>query len=242
MTSLGQIEKTAWQIGFSKLHCRRRFITHTARPSKFAPHILSPSQPFSITPRITEVRPQLLVPNFDLLRVLEHKEHPRPLCTRHVPPPMIRPPLHRHIASPHDPLHPIVKYHLHLSFNHYPIVERLRPVHQGLSAGSEIDHPRHGAVGIHQSQLVRLDDLVVGGEVGVAVHVGWEGGGGVDDVEGHRVVDPRRPGGGPVRLNDREPGGIVSGYVVRESWKAVGELGVVAGSRVGHGAGLKGRC
>ena len=82
----------------------------------------------------------------------------------------------------------------------------------------------------------------MGGEVGVAGHVGREGGGGVDDVKGHGAVDPRRPGAGPVGFDHRLARGIVPGYVVGESWEARGELGFVAGSRIGHGAGVKGWC
>ena len=114
-------------------------------------------------------------------------------------------------------------------------------MHQGLGAGSEIDDPRYGAVGIDEPQLFGLDDLVVGGEVGVAVHVGWEGRGRVDDVEGHGVVDPGRPESGPVGFDDRLAGGGVPSYVVREAWEALGELGLVAGAGVGrHGREIEG--
>lgn len=111
-------------------------------------------------------------------------------------------------------------------------------MHDGLCAGPEIDDASHGAVGVHEPEPVGPDDLVVGGEVGVVVHVGREAGGGVDDVEGHGVVDERGPGGGLVGRDDGAPGSGVPGYVVRESREAMGELGVVAGSGVGHCGGL----
>ena len=81
----------------------------------------------------------------------------------------------------------------------------------------------------------------MGGDVRVAVHVGREGGGRVDDVEGHGAVDPWRPGTGSVGFHNRVPGGVVAGYVVREAGEVVGELGFVEGSG-GHGDGLEGRC
>lgn len=231
----------AWLQKPTNVHCHHKSIIHASHPSNLALHILPPNQPVSILPCIAQVRPQLLIPNLNLLRLLQHEEHARPLRARRVPPPMVRAPLHRHIAPPHDPLHPIIQYHLHLSLQDDPIVERLRTVYQGLSARTEIDNAGHGAVRVHQSQLLRLNDLVVGNEIGVAAHVRWEGGGGVDDVEGHRVVDVRRPGAGLVGLDDGVPGGIVAGYVVREAWEALGELGFVAGTSIGHGAGfLKG--
>ena len=75
----------------------------------------------------------------------------------------------------------------------------------------------------------------MGCEVRVAVHVGGEGGGRVDDVEGHAVVLEGGPGCGAVCRHDRLAGGIVPGYVVGEAWEALGELGFVAGAGVGHG-------
>ena len=111
-------------------------------------------------------------------------------------------------------------------------------MHQGLGAGAEIDDASHGAVRVDQAELIGLDEGIVGGDVGVVVHVGREGGGGVDDVEGHCVVDPGGPGAGPVGFDDGGARGVVAGDVVREAREAVGELGVVAGSGVGHGAGF----
>ena len=189
-------------------------------------------------PRVAQIRPQLLIPNLDLLRFLQHEEHARPLRPRRVPPPMVRAPLHRHVAPSHDPRHPVVEDHLDLALEDDAVVERLRAVHQGLGAGAEVDDAGHGAVRVDEAELLGLDDLVVGDEVGVAAHVGREGRGGVDDVEGHRVVDERRPGGRPVGLNDGVPGGIVSRDVVREAREALGELGFVAGSGAGHGCAV----
>ena len=80
----------------------------------------------------------------------------------------------------------------------------------------------------------------MGRDVGVSVHVGGEGGGGVDGVEGHCVVEVGGPGAGTVGFDDRVAGGVVACYVVRESWEAVGDLGLVVGSRVGHGGGVAG--
>ena len=77
----------------------------------------------------------------------------------------------------------------------------------------------------------------MGRDVGVAIHVGGEGGGGVDGIEGHCVVEVGGPGAGTVGFDDRVAGGVVAGYVVREAWEAVGELGFVAGSGVRHGDG-----
>lgn len=209
--------------------------------SNLTPHLLSPSQHLGITPRTTQIGPQLLFPNLDLLSILQHEKHPRPLRARSVPPPMIRAPLHRHIAPLHQSLDPIIKYHLHLSLENDAIIERLRTMHQGPRARTEIDNARNGAVRVDESQLLGLDDLVVGGDVGVAVHVGREGGGGVDDVEGHGAVDPGGPGAGAVGFDYGLARGVVAGDVVGESREAVGELGVVAGSNgVGHGDDLEG--
>ena len=75
----------------------------------------------------------------------------------------------------------------------------------------------------------------VGAQVGVPVHVGREGRGRVDDVEGHGVVEEGRPDGGLVRFYRRLRRGRVACYVVREAGEALGELGFVAGARGGHG-------
>lgn len=112
-------------------------------------------------------------------------------------------------------------------------------MHQRLGTGTEIHDARDGAVRVHEPQLLALDQLVVGAEIGVPVHVGREGRGRVDDVKGHCVPYEGRPGRGPVRFDDGLARGVVSGDVVREAGEAGGELGFVAGAGVlGHGAGF----
>ena len=106
-------------------------------------------------------------------------------------------------------------------------------MHERAAARLEVDDARHGAVRVREAELVGPEDALVRGQVGAAVHVGREDGGGVDDVEGHGAVDVRRPGGGPVAFDNGLARRVVAGDVVRESGEALGELGVVAGSRVG---------
>lgn len=107
-------------------------------------------------------------------------------------------------------------------------------MHQRFRTGSYIHDTRDSTVRIHETQFVGLDELIVSRDVGVAVHVGGESGGGVDGVEGHCVVEVGGPGAGAVGFDDRVAGGIVACYVVRESWEAVGDLGLVVGSGFGH--------
>lgn len=111
--------------------------------------ILPPSVPCP-----TNILPHLPSPNDQLLAILQHKEHPRPLRLAAVPPPMIRAPLHRHVSPPHPPRHPIVQNHLHLSFNHDPIVQTLRTMHYWFRAGAEIHYARNRAVRVRETELL----------------------------------------------------------------------------------------
>lgn len=77
----------------------------------------------------------------------------------------------------------------------------------------------------------------MGVEVGVGVEGDGELGGGVDDVEGHGVVEEGSPGCGAGRCDFGGAVGVVAGYVVSKARKASGELGGVGGSWVRHCCG-----
>lgn len=151
---------------------------------------------------------------------------------------MIRPPLHRDVPPPHHPRHPFIQYHLHLPLEHDAVIQRLRPVHQRPRPRAEIHDPRHGPVGVDEPELLGREERVVRGQVRVAVQVGREARGRVHRVEGHGVVQVRRPGARAVGLDGGGARGRVAGDVVREAGEALGELGRVAGARGGHGGGV----
>ena len=77
----------------------------------------------------------------------------------------------------------------------------------------------------------------MGVEVGVGVEGDGELGGGVDDVEGHGVVEEGSPCCGAGRCDFCGAVGVVAGYVVSKAREVGGELGGVGGSWVRHPCG-----
>lgn len=96
-------------------------------------------------------------------------------------------------------------------------------MHNRVAVGCEIDDARDGAIGVCQFEGFGGEEGVVGVEVGIGCEVGGELGGGVDDVEGHSVVEEGGPLGGAVGLDGGVAGGGVPGDVVGERGE-VGEL------------------
>ena len=150
---------------------------------------------------------------------------------------MTSPPLHSNITPPHNLLRPIIHPHLHFPLQHDPIVQRLRPMHQWFRTRSEIDNARDSAIGVDETKFAGFEELVVGVEVGVGVEGDGELGGGVDDVDGHGVVEEGSPGCGAGRCDFCGAVGVVAGYVVSKAREVGGELGGVWGSWVRHGCG-----
>ncbi len=140
-------------------------------------------------PRRTDILTHLPPPNDQLLTTLQDEKHPRPFRPTHVPPPMIRTPLHRHIPSPQHPRHPFIQYHLHLPFDHDAIIQSLRAMHDGFTVRREIHDARDGARGVGKTQLLGGEEGVVRVEISIGGEGGGTLGGGVDDVEGYGVVE-----------------------------------------------------
>ena len=100
-------------------------------------------------------------------------------------------------------------------------------MHQWFRTRSEIDNARDGAIGVNETQFAGLEELVVGVEVGIGVEGDGELGGGVDDIEGHGVVEVGSPFCGAGGCDCCGAVVVVAGYVVGEAREAGGELGGV---------------
>lgn len=110
-------------------------------------------------------------------------------------------------------------------------------MHQRFRTRSEVDNARDRAVGVDETQLAGLEELVVGVDVGVGVEGDGELGGGVDDVEGEGVVEERGPGCGAGGGDFCGAVVVVAGNVVGEAGEVGGELGRVWGTGGGHCCG-----
>ena len=137
---------------------------------------------------------------------------------------MIRPPLHRQISSPHDPLLPGIQYHLHLPLNHDPIIQALGPVHHRLASRPKVHEATHGAVGVGEAEVALLHYGLVINDVGVVRHLRGEGGGCVADGEGHGVVEEGGPLSGGGAVDDGFAAAVVGGDVPLEAGKIGGDL------------------
>lgn len=140
-------------------------------------------------PRRTDILPHLPPPNDQPLTTLQDEKHPRPFRPTHVPPPMMRTPLHRHIPPPQHPLDPFIQYHLHLALDHDAIIQALRAMHDGFAVRRKIHNARDGAGGVGKTQLLGGENGVVRVEIGTGGERGGTLGGSVDDVEGYGVVE-----------------------------------------------------
>lgn len=138
---------------------------------------------------------------------------------------MHRRPLHRNIPPLQRPPVPGVQQHLNLPLQHDPVVQALRPMHHAGALGREVHDPADGAVGVHEAQRARGQDLVVCGDVGVVVQVCRELRRRVGDAEADGFLAQRDPGGGRFGVDGGFAGGVVGCDVAGE----VGEGGGLAG-------------
>ena len=131
---------------------------------------------------------QHLPTNNQLLTILQHKSHPRPLVTTRVLPTMHRSPLHSNISRSHQLSLPRIQHQFNLSLNHDAIIQTLRSVHHALKTWGEVYRATDCAMRVYKTEFARWQYAVVSFDISVVVKVRWKLRGRVGDIESHLFV------------------------------------------------------